>query len=89
MPNEMSATLAARLDADESLRRAIAEAASPDDVVRVLVDAGFSVSVDDVAPRQPEAELSDAELGGVSGAGFTTYGCNTPTQYFVFTHCYP
>ena len=91
MTEETRDALLGRLKSDEALRQAIAKAASTDDVVRVLGDAGFAVGASDVAmgTGRPTSELTDADLEGLAGGGFTTYGCNTPTQYFVFTHCYP
>jgi predicted ribosomally synthesized peptide with nif11-like leader len=89
MDKETNAALFARLAQDDVLRNAVGKAASVADVIRILGDAGFTVRLEDVVSERPMNELTDAEIEGVAAAGFTTYGCNTPTQYFVFTHCYP
>jgi predicted ribosomally synthesized peptide with nif11-like leader len=94
MSKESVATLNARLAQDEELRVALAQATSVDDVVAVVRGAGIAVSHEDIemasaAADSSPGELNEAELEGVAAGGFTTYGCHTPTQYFVFTHCYP
>lgn len=85
-----------RLTRDEELRRAVRSAATPEQVVRVLADAGLTVTVDDVVvTASPEPELSDAELDSVAG-GTSPYvsvyvACqpSPPSQHFVFGQCIP
>ena len=89
MTEETAAALAARLRTDDALREALGQAPSVSELIRIAGEAGFTLSPDNVTRTGSALELSDADLANVSGGGFTTYGCNTPTQYFVFTHCYP
>jgi predicted ribosomally synthesized peptide with nif11-like leader len=85
-----------RLAEDEELRRLVRSAKTPEQVVRVLADRGVSVTVDDVVVTgSPEHELSDVELGMVSG-GTSPYVSvyvvcqpSPPSQHFVFGHCIP
>ena len=88
--------VADRLAEDEELRRLVRSAATPEQVVRVLADAGLTVSVADVAvTATPEPELSDAELTMVAG-GTSPYVSvyvvcqpSPPSQHFVFGQCIP
>lgn len=89
--------LASRLAQDEKLRLAVRSAATPEQVVRILADAGLSVTVDDVevTAKSPEVALSEAELTMVSG-GTSPYVSvyvvcqpSPPSQHFVFGQCIP
>lgn len=89
--------LVEQLAADEELRLAVRSAATPEQMVVILADAGVTVSVDDVLVTAtfPESELSDAELTMVSG-GTSPYVSvyvvcqpSPPSQHFVFGQCIP
>lgn len=89
--------LADRLEEDEKLRLAVRSAATPDQVVAILAEAGLVVTVDDVVVTAefPDSELSEAELNLVSG-GTSPYVSvyvvcqpSPPSQHFVFGQCIP
>lgn len=89
--------LAEQLAQDEELSRAVRSAATPEQVVRILADAGIGATVDDVVvtAKSPDVALSDAELSLVSG-GTSPYvsvyvACqpSPPSQHFVFGQCIP
>ncbi len=85
-----------RLTQDEDLRKVVRSAETPQQVVEILADAGFTVSVDDVVVASSgDADLAEAELGTVSG-GTSPYvsvyvACqpSPPSQHFVFGQCIP
>lgn len=89
MGQEILDTMVARLKDDEVLQDAVSQAKSVNEVVRLFGQTGSTIPPDDVQQAHAPRDLADAELEGAAGGGFTTYGCDTPTQYFVFTHCYP
>lgn len=84
------------LTQDEDLRKVVRSAQTPRQVVEILADAGFTVSIDDVVvATSGEVELGEAELDTVSG-GTSPYvsvyvACqpSPPSQHFVFGQCIP
>ena len=72
-----------RVQQDESLRRQVQAAATPEEKARVAVDAGFDVTADELVPP-PQGELTDEDLEQVAGGGgwqwIYTDGQWTPTQ---------
>ena len=88
--------VADRLAGDDELRRLVRSATTPEQVVRVLADAGVTVALDDVlVTASADPELSDVELDAVAG-GTSPYVSvyvvcqpSPPSQHYVFGQCIP
>lgn len=89
--------VADRLAGDAELRRAVRSAATPEQVVGILAEAGLRVTVEDVevTASSYDSELSEADLDTVSG-GTSPYVSvyvvcqpSPPSQHFVFGQCIP
>ena len=62
---------------DSSLQEKLKASADANAVAAIAKDAGFSISADDLTKAQ--SELSEEELEGVAGGGYTwsiDWGCN-------------
>ena len=73
MSAEGARSLIERVQQDESLRRQVKAAATPEEKARIAVDAGFDVTAADLVPPSRSGELTDEDLEQVAGgaAGWT------------------
>ena len=65
MSEEQLNAFIAKVQGDSSLQEQLKAAATPDVVVAIAKEEGFSISVDDV--ENARTELSDEELEGLAG----------------------
>ena len=78
MSEEQLTALLAKIKEDAGLQEKLKGAADLDAAVALIKEAGFDVSKADWLKYQGEQtlELSDEELEGVAGGGFTGEQCN-------------
>ena len=78
MSEEQLTALLARIKEDAGLQEKLKGAADLDAAVALIKEAGFDVSKADWLKYQGEQtlELSDEELEGVAGGGFSGEQCN-------------
>ena len=85
MSEEQLKTFLEKVKGDTSLQEKLKAAASPEAVMEIAKEAGFSITAEDIQSMQSTTvELSDEELEGVAGGGgwtgnsvcvFVTGGC--------------
>ena len=69
MSEEQLKAFIEKVKGDTSLQEKLKSAADSDAVLAIVKDAGFSISADDL--KNAQSELSEEELEGVAGGGFT------------------
>jgi predicted ribosomally synthesized peptide with nif11-like leader len=78
--DQLRAFLAA-ISTEQGLQEALQQAATPSDVVKIAQQFGFAVEIDGLQSLQ--AELTDAELEGISG-GVTITPAASPATPYIF-----
>lgn len=67
------------LEDDPELRETVSAAKTQGEVLRLLTNAGLHVDLNDIWPRNPDAELSDSELAAVAGGmTYPSFACPPP-----------
>ena len=65
-----------KVKSDTSLQEKLKAAASPEAIIEIAKEAGFSITAEDIQSMQSEpVELSDEELEGASGGHFISLFC--------------
>jgi predicted ribosomally synthesized peptide with nif11-like leader len=85
MSQEQFQAFIAKVQGDSQLQAKLNAAASPDDVVKIAKDTGFSISCEELQKSLSQTELSENELESVAGGGPATVigvtgwqGCGGP-----------
>ena len=77
MSEEQLKVFLEKVQVDTSLQEKLKAAVDADAVTAIAKEAGFSISADDL--KNAQSELSEEELEGVAGGGYTwsiDWGCN-------------
>ena len=81
MSEEQLKAFLEKVKGDTSLQEKLKAAADANAVAAIAKEAGFSISADDLTTKA-QSELSDKELEGVAGGGFTlAVSCNCVTIF--------
>ena len=76
MSEEQLSAFLEQVKADTSLQEKLKAAASPEAVMEIAKEAGFSITAEDIQSTQSSTkELSDEELEGAAGGLGFTAGC--------------
>ena len=83
MSEEQLKAFLEKVKADTSLQEKLKAAASPEAVMEIAKEAGFSITAEDIQSMQSATEqLSDEELEGAAGGGTTGGGAGTAPSIF-------